>query len=153
MIDIKPVKGGFEDRIKEIIKQCESDSSENTVGWYGEDGIHPTADMSYPELAHFHATGRDGVAPRDVLGIARLKYDPTQFKTLQSAIRKMLREGNVDSYKKVMKALSKGMWLEAMSIIGSPEHLTVTNNPTPLLDTGSLKDKLAYKVNGKKSKR
>ena len=144
MSNIKKVKGGFDDKMKALIKNSTKNLAE--VGWFAQDGKHPDADMTYPELAKYHATGQDGVVPRDVLRIALRKFNPSQYQQIKVALGRLLIEGKVEAYDKLVEAIGEGYWEKAYSIIGNPAALPVTNNPTPLKDSGALKGHLGRRT-------
>lgn len=141
MSSIKAVKGGFESKIKNITKAEDFAS----VGWFASDGMHKSASMTYPELAKYHATGSEGVTPRDVLGIASDLFDAKDHKVIKDAISKYLEAGSKEAYADVISAIGKAFLEECHDTIGT-NRLPVTSNPTPLVDTSDLKDHLAYKT-------
>ncbi len=142
MATIKRVAGGISDRIKKLEALSAKNNAE--VGWFGSDGEHPTAEMSYPDLAHYHATGRDNVPVRDVLEIAKGLYQTNKYPKLQQTLTHYLATGN--GYEVFLDALGESFWLEAHSIIGHSPPLAKGRNPTPLVDTGELKDHLSYRT-------
>lgn len=144
MSSVTKVKGGFDDKIKALVKRSSTEVAE--VGWFASDGAHPTANMSYPRLAKFHATGEDGVPVRNVLAVAEDKFSPKKYQEIRTAIGKYLVQGTDQAYEEVIEALGEGFWKECHDVIGNPSRLPVTNNPTPLVDTGELEDHLSYRT-------
>ena len=140
MATIKRVAGGIMDRVEKL--KALSDKNNAEVGWFASDGEHPTAEMSYPDLAHYHATGRDNVPVRDVLEIAKGLYQANRYPKLSQTMTHYLATGN--GYRAFLDALGESLWQEAHSIIGHSPPLERGSNPTPLVDTGELKDHLSY---------
>lgn len=141
MIKVVPVRGGFEDKMRKLVNT----NDVAKVGWFSEDGKHPTADMTYPELAIYHATGSEGVPIRDVLQVAKVFFKPEKYKVIRAAIVKYVVTGTEEAHKDVIKALGAAFWVECHDTIGT-SRLHVESNPTPLVDTSELKDHLSYRT-------
>lgn len=141
---VKKVKGGFDDLMKKVVRTSNNDVAE--TGWFASDGPHPTAGMNYPQLARFHANGDDGVTVRDVLYEASLSFSPAKYQEIKSAMGKYLVTGLVKDWEAVIEALGESFWKECHDVIGNPSRLPVTNNPTPLVDSGELEDHLSYRT-------
>lgn len=141
---VKKVKGGFDDKMEALVKRPSTEVAE--TGWFASDGPHPTANMSYPRLAKFHATGEDGVPVRDVLSVAEDKFNPKKYQEIRTAIAKYLVQGTDKAYEEVIESLGEAFWKECHDVIGNPARLPVTNNPTPLVDSGELEDHLSYRT-------
>lgn len=139
MIKLTPVKGGFHDKIKRL----SSTDNKANVGWFASDGQHPTADMTFAELARYHATGSNGVPVRDVLEITKAWYTPRQHRDVIKAAIKYFHSGSTEDLAGIIEAIGESYWKEAMNTIGT-DRLPVTGNPTPLYDTGELESHLKF---------
>ena len=142
MSKLTPVKGGLEDKIRRLVATKDFAS----VGWFDSDGLHETAGMTYPDLAEYHATGREGVTPRDVLGVAADLFDAKDYQSIKQSISTYLQIGSADAANGIVEAIGEAFWLECHDTIGT-SRLPITNNPTPLVDTSDLKDHLSYNTN------
>ena len=142
-IKFEPVKGGFEDKIKRL-KRAEENPAE--VGWFAEQGEHPTAEMSYPRLAQYHANGDEGVTPRPMLDIAIKHYRRDRNPEIGRAISAYLMNPTETNLNNISEVLGRTLQEKIKWVIGNPSVLEVTNNPTPLHDSGALHDHVAYKT-------
>lgn len=151
MIKVTKVKGGFDDLMAKLVSKSHSDTA--NVGWFASDGKHPTADMTYPELARYHATGSEGVPIRDVLNVAKVWFGGKKHERIDRAFTKYLLSGKDSDFEALVDAVGKSFWIEAINTIGSSSRLATTNNPTPLVDSGSLKSNLKYNTSKKPNPR
>lgn len=142
-IKLTPVKGGFEDKIKKLVK---ANGEYAEAGWFREQGQHPTADMSYPELAQYHANGDNGVTPRPALDIAIRHYRQTREPSIGKAIMAYMENPSEDNLANISDVMGETLKDKIKWVIGNPSVLDVTNNPTPLLDSGALHDHVAHRT-------
>lgn len=136
-------KGGIQDKIKEMSK---ASGEYAEAGWFQEQGKHPTAQMTYPELAHYHATGTEGVPVRDVIRIVKGMYDPKDEPKVKEAISKWFNNPTDSTLKVVLDMLGETAWSKIKTVVGNPAYLQVTGNPTPLKDSGALYDHVARRT-------
>ena len=142
MATIKAVSGGILDKAKKLQALSKTDNAD--VGWFAADGEHPTAEMTYPELAHYHATGSNNVPVRDVLEITKGLYKAGKYPRLNATLAHYLSTGQ--GYEEFLDALGESFWMESHTVIGHSPPLVLTSNPTPLVDTGELRDHLSYRT-------
>lgn len=130
--------------LEEFSKFEDADGTYVEVGWYHEQGQHPTAGMTYPELAEYHAIGKNGVIPRDVLLVFAAKYlnDP---KTYQKFID-IIVETKGKGFERALTSLGKEFVAEVKSLFGSRYLHPTEFNPDPLIDTGALMEATMYKI-------
>lgn len=130
----------FLNKIKSL-KQLDGASVE--IGWFDEQ--HPTANMTFAELAHYHATGGGGrVIPRNVLQKTLAIYPFDKDKEATKALAKFLNDPkNPDA---LLSAIGRDYVDKIKGLFGT-SHLSPTpNNPDPLIDTGALRDNTSYKI-------
>ncbi len=142
---VRKVKGRFEDRMAKICSQTSDNAA--LVGWFASDGVHPDTDgMTYPDLARYHATGSEGVPIRDVLGVALDFFSPKEHPDIARSISEYLNTPTKGALDNVISHLGESFWQECLDTIGNPARLETTSNPTPLVDTGELRDHLSYRT-------
>lgn len=120
-----------------------------TIGWHNK--WYKDANMPFASLAYMHAKA-------DVFGLSFPKRDifpfikpvvggsPTQnkfFGDLFTSYFKYQTSMNVDI---LFNNIGRQYMQKAKSVIGNSSYLPVTNNPTPLVDTGQLKSAIGYKT-------
>lgn len=142
-VKFTPVKGGIEDKLKRLAK---ADEGYAEAGWFAEQGQHPTAGMSYARLAQFHANGDEGVTPRKMLDVAIRHYRTDRNPEIGRAISTYLMNPTEDNLNKITEAMGETLRDKIKWVIGNPAVLDVTNNPTPLYDSGALHDHTAYRT-------
>ena len=116
------------------------------AGWFDEQGEHPTAGMSYPELALYHAQGRNGVTPRDVLGLAGAIYPPDKDRVVLKAIGDWLENPKVNSIDNLLDIIGANSVNKIQSLFGSAMLHRTPMNPDPLIDTGALREATSYQT-------
>lgn len=143
-VSLEPCKGGWEDKIK-AIKKAKGDYAE--VGWFGEQGPHEGTTMTFAEMAEYHASGHDWVTPRPMLHIALELFAQKQPREVAKAITRYLLSPTQINLDLIIETIGKEYWNTVKLVIGNPAYLEVTDNPTPLLDTGQLEKHTAYRTN------
>lgn len=133
--------GGFSKFLKDV---QEGGDESVEVGWFKEQGQHYSG-LSYPDLAKVHRNGVQ-VPKRDVLGLLLFLHSPKNDPKVKSLLRKWLRKREFTA-KDLFLALGRRERRLLMSVFGHPQ-LGITNNPTPLVDTGDWKSKTVFKVSG-----
>lgn len=148
IVEIVPAKGnGLDDDLLEVFK---ADGIYVDVGWFEEQGNHPTStDLSFADIINKHATGDGGrFIPRPVLETALNLFKPLDKDGLQ-AFSKWLEDPKKDPTQTVMDVVGEEMVNKVRGVFGS-SHLTPTSgNPDPMVDTGATRDATSYKVKGK----
>ena len=123
------------------LKEIEKLSGQSVeAGWFDEQGEHPTAEMSYPELALYHAQGRNGVVPRDVLGLAGAMYPPDKDEVVMRALGKWLDNPKGNSIDALLGIIGENSVNKIKSLFGSALLTRTSHNPDPLVATGALRD-------------
>lgn len=142
------VKFNQNGNLAKLVKKLQSVHNQRVqTGYFKEQGEHPTAEMTYAELMRIHEYGDGNFPARPVF--KNLRFDirneikPHLIKQLRMFVKNptYTREHLFDSV---------GKWVadKAFDIFGNRggNYLTVTYNPSPLIDTGSLESNFAYKV-------
>lgn len=158
---VKVVKKGND--LEKLLKQIKDlDDEFVEVGHFLEQGQHPTAKMSYPSLMRLHHTGahlKSGaeIPPRPVLSILdfRLKGSSSFIKdaVLSWSKKKATRESGTALLNMVGEAVAsmeKDIFGDTGSLEKNSDNTTkrvgVAGPDAPLIDTGSLQGKVAYKT-------
>jgi hypothetical protein len=134
------------DRFSKFLNRLDSASKDSVdIGWFAEQGYHYSG-LSYPDLAQVHFNGLS-VPKRDILGVALFLHNPATDRDLKNIIKSWIGEesGRSEELYEAIGMLEKH---NVKKSFGSPV-LGVTNNPTPLLDTGDWKENTRYKVESK----
>jgi len=151
---------GLENLLKQL-KDLEKESVE--IGHFQEQGQHTGSKMSYPGIMRLHHTGATikttGVVipPRPILSILefRLQGSGPQLKQAVKdwAKKSLSRESSLN----LLEDIGKSVVVMEKDIFGDPSLLTPNSENTrkrvgvdgpdaPLVDTGSLRDKVAYRT-------
>lgn len=116
------------------------------IGHFKEQGEHPTAGMSYVDLIKIHHNGSEKFPARPVLRVLKNQYPKIPMGWFKSEIGNYMKNPfNVTSIVGVFDAVGNQVGKLEKSIIGNPDFLVVGSNPTPLEDTGKLKEAVSYK--------
>lgn len=140
--NVVPVKGGFADKVKRL---HDLDGEHVEVGWFNSQGMHPSGTKTYAEVARYHGTGEDGAVFRPMLHIALDLYKMDRNKKVGKALAKYMIKPTDTSYQEILDTVANEYKEKVQDVIGNPMYLEVTNNPTPLYDTGALHDHVASK--------
>lgn len=135
--------------LKDIKRMMELSESSVEVGWFEDQGKHPTADMTYPELAHFHAVGGDDktrVIPRDVLAVHLDMFEFGSNGEIIKAVENWLRDPSQTLPSKVLQRIGNAQLEHIKSLFGSAYLTQTEGNPDPLIDTGELRDHTEARV-------
>lgn len=118
------------------------------IGYFQESGTHTLANMSYASLAYIHEFPEMGYhAWRPVIGkIKPMKGMGMNRKFLQSLLKDYIQFGSKYTVKDVLSSIGRKWMQEGKYIFGNSSMLVVTNNPTPLYDTGELSDNFGYRT-------
>jgi len=122
------------------------------VGHFKEQGLHYSG-LTYPELMYIHHTGSNSgsggpLVRRPVLDKVFLNNKNLNDSRIKAAVtRWKKRPPSEMSTNKLLKEIAQRIAKLEKDVIGNPKELTVTANPTPLRDTGDLKDNVAYRIN------
>lgn len=148
IVEIVPAKGnGLDDDLLEVFK---SDGIYVDVGWFEEQGNHPTStDVSFAEIINMHATGDGGrFIPRPVLETALNLFKPMDKEGL-SAFSKWLDNPKQDPSQIVLNVIGEDMVRKVQSVFGSSHLSPIPSNPDPMIDTGATRDATSYRIKGK----
>jgi hypothetical protein len=146
-----PVKFNKNGNLAKLVKKLQSLHRQKvSVGYFKEQPWHSEADMSYAELMQLHEYA-DSDSPwprREVLNpLARgMSARKGTFKiNLSKYLVRFIREDSFDR-DKLFDYIGQWAVHESYKIFGNPAYLIVKSNPTPLVDTGELRDNFAWKV-------
>lgn len=123
------------------------------VGHFKEQGLHKSG-FSFPELMAFHhnggtPTGDAYVVPRPLLDLFFEKHRHSMFndRVIKAAFtRWKKRTPSEESNKKLLADIGRRIAKLEKDAFGDPSLLPVTNNPTPLVDTGELRNAVAFRT-------
>ena len=133
---------GFEDEIRTISRLGNKTLD---VGFFDEK--HPYADMTFAELAKFHAHGGTSEKPvieRDVIGEALAVYPFDKDKKASEALFRWL--DNPSNPDELLSMIGQDYVDKIKNIFGSSLLSPTPFNPDPLIDTGALKESTTYKI-------
>ena len=118
-----------------------------SIGYFKEQGLHKDSDMPYANLLYIHAFGLVYGAPsRDIMSKIKpmLQGGASQKKFFKDVLKDYFK--NKISSTQVFSRIGEKYRDDGRNVFGNPTMLEVTNNPTPLIDTGDLKNNFAYKT-------
>lgn len=118
------------------------------IGYFKESGDHSLADMSYASLAYIHEFPELGYhAWRPVIGkIKPYKGMGVNRKFLKSLLQDYIRLDSKYLVEDVINSVGRKWMQDGKYIFGNATMLVVTNNPTPLYDTGELSDNFGFRT-------
>lgn len=128
------------------------------VGHFAVQGFHHSG-FTYPELMAIHHRGSnpDGsspVVPRPLLDILWAKYRHLNDRGLKAAFTRFnKRPPSGASNKKLLDDIGKRIAKLEKGMFGDPSSLPVTNNPSPLVQIGDLKNAVSYRDSKNKALR
>lgn len=130
--------------LKDFERLEKLDDSHIELGWFSEQGKHPTANMTYPELGFYHAVGMNGVIPRDILGV----FSFEEFDTgggLDRLLPLILNNPN-DNVQDTLDRIGKRFTRKIKKVFGSSSLHPTPHNPNPMIETGALRRAVRYKT-------
>lgn len=142
----KPNKAAI-NRLFKKLRDLDKESVQ--IGYPKGAGWHKDADMPYASLAYMHAHGFEyGFTTRNVFkymkpSLAGNSKQKTFFKNL---LTKYLDDKNSFTRIHLFNAVGEKYMQDGKQVFGNPSYLTVTNNPTPLVDTGALQKAFGYRT-------
>lgn len=147
-IDVTAIRGGFEDLVKEAFKSGNGEFVE--VGWFGEQGTHPNTngEMTYAELAEYHATGGNGtgkVIERPVLHVTSAIHPFSSNKDFHPLISAWLKDPSISNTELMLSKFGKNYVQKIKSVFGSSHLHPTPGNRDPLVDSGALRDHTSHK--------
>lgn len=140
-----------------------------TVGWFAQSGAHPTADMSYVDLAKLHASGvpSKNIPVRDPLYLAYKKFNIKNSvlkKDLALYLSGLNRAPKI-SHKKVLTNWAEEFGNSVKDIFGDESQLEPNAEYTqkiklaegkdpraPLVFDGHLRDAITFRIDNAYSK-
>ena len=120
-----------------------------SIGYFKEQGLHPTADMPYASLAYIHAHGHEfGYPTRDIFKHMKpvIGGYPLQAKFFRNLLKSYVQIKSSYTLENLLDDIGKRYRDDGKNIFGNTAFLEQTSNPTPLVDEGFLKDAFAYKT-------
>lgn len=116
------------------------------VGHFAEQGMHPTAEMSYVDLMRFHASGRTYVV-RDPIAVLKWMVKRIPVDIYGNHLREFFKNpSDKRSLTAIFDSIGRFLSDKEKSIFGNPSYLKTTSfNLDPLVDTGALVDAVSYK--------
>lgn len=148
MIKIKRNKR--KSKLHELAKKLLAlDEQKASIGYFQDSGTHTLANMSYASLAYIHEFPELGKHEyRPVIGQIKpmLKGGKKQtdfFRRLLKDYVCLTKDIKINS---VLDEIGQAYTQKAHHVFGNTALLVVTNNPTPLVDTGELEKNIGYKT-------
>lgn len=120
-----------------------------SIGYFKEQGLHPTADMPYASLAYIHANGHEfGYPTRDIFKHLKpvIGGYPTQTRFFRRLLKEYIQVKSSYTLENLLDDIGKRYRDDGKNIFGNTAFLTQTSNPTPLIDEGHLQNAFAYKT-------
>ena len=139
-------------KLPALVAKLKSLNEQSTkIGYFKEQGMHPTADMPYASLAYIHANAHEFRLPfptRDVFSPIKPVVGgyPAQAKFFKNLLKRHLQIKTTYTLENLLDDIGKKYRDDGKNIFGNTAYLEVTGNPTPLIDQGYLKDAFAYKT-------
>lgn len=119
------------------------------IGYFQDSGTHTLANMSYASLAFIHEFPELGKHEyRPVIGQIKpmLKGGGEQRNFFKRLLKKYISlKANFD-VEYVLSSIGQEYTEKAHNVFGNSSLLIVTNNPTPLVDTGELERNFGYRT-------
>ena len=156
-IELNMIESHFcelEKRIKELAK------SESFVGYDQSQGIHEDSGLSYPHLVGVLSAGYspNNLPARPIFDITHQTFtfkDSSMKKDLTKYFSDIANKSTKITTKQINENFAKDLSDEVLSIFGNTNKLASNAESTikkkgrdePLVDTGNLKNNLAYSVN------
>ena len=118
------------------------------IGYFKESGTHTLANMSYASLAFIHEFPESGYhARRPVIGkIKPFRGDGMNRKFIKSLLKAYVSLKSQYKVEDVLTSIGRKWMQDGKYIFGNASMLIVTNNPTPLYDTGELSDNFGFRT-------
>lgn len=120
-----------------------------SIGYFKEQGLHPTADMPYASLAYIHAHGHEfGYPTRAIFPHMKpvVGSYPEQSRFFRNLLKNYVKVKSSYTLENLLDDVGRKYRQDGKNVFGNTALLPVTNNPTPLIDEGYLKDAFAYKT-------
>lgn len=153
------IKPGREKLVKTVKSLVATDVK---VGYFADQGMHPEAHMTYPELMYLQeVTGirtRNGKVHRRLFELTMMIEGRRLRNNTMAALRKVLISGgNTDSVKELFgkqakEAIKQNFGNTSLLPSNAPATIARKGKNSPLIETSSLKDKLTYRITKKGSK-
>ena len=143
-MDVKIKKGKTKD-IERMLQHFRKITSSNIkIGYFQEQGKHSTGDY-YTTIMRIHEDGLGDNPSRPGLAIGSFELETGSSDDFNASVRRAITD--VGKAGKNINDVAEAARDHIQSIFGDPVKLApVTSNPTPLEDTGELKENLTYKV-------
>lgn len=132
------------------------------VGYFSDQGQHPEAKMSYPELMYLQeVTGirtRNGRVHRRVFELTMMIEGGRLRNNVMTALRRnLISGGNMDQVKEMFgkqasDAIKQNFGNTSLLPSNAPATIARKGHNSPLIETSSLKDKLTHRITKKGSK-
>lgn len=132
------------------------------VGYFADQGQHPEAKMSYPELMYLQeVTGiktRNGRVHRRVFELTMMIEGARLRNKVKTALkRNLISGGNMDQVKEMFgkdasEAIKHNFGNTSLLPSNAPATIARKGRNSPLIETSSLQDKLTHRITKKGSK-
>lgn len=119
-----------------------------SIGYFSDSGTHTLANMSYASLAFIHEFPVNGKHEyRPIIGqIKPFKGESSQRQILKTILGSFIKLDSRLNVEDVLEHIGRVWQQRGKDVFGNTALLVVTNNPTPLVDTGELKDNFGYRT-------
>lgn len=142
-VSVKIKKGKTKD-LEKLIQHLKMIQAKTVqTGFFTEQGKHTSGDY-YTTIMQIHEDGLAGNPARKVLTIGSLELQAGDSRPFNKAVNNLVGGmGTIDAGMRLVAEASKE---HIQTIFGDGSKLPVTNNTTPLIDTGELSENLMAKV-------
>lgn len=154
---VKMVKKPARERLINSVKSLTATNVK--VGYFADQGQHPEAHMSYPELMYLQEVigvrSRSGKVYRRVFELTMMIEGKRLRNNTLSALKKViLSGGNTDTVKEMFgkqaqEAIKANFGNTSLLPSNAPSTIARKGFNAPLIETSSLRDKLTYRITKK----
>lgn len=119
------------------------------MGYFKDSGTHTLANMSYASLAFIHEFPENGYHEyRPVIGQVKpmISGGRAQKVFYKNILKSYIQLGSRVTVDELLQGIGRKYMQDARGVFGNSALLVVTNNPTPLVDTGELEANIGYKT-------
>lgn len=157
---VKIVKKPARDKLVASVKSLVA--TDVKVGYFADQGIHPLAKMSYPDLMYLQEVkgvrSKSGKVYRRVFELTMMiEGRRLRNNTMLALKRNLAHGGNMDAVKELFgkqakEAIKANFGNTSLLPSNAPATIARKGRNSPLVETSLLKDKLTHRITKKGSK-
>ena len=151
---VKHIKKPARDKLQRMMSDLTS--SNVKVGFFADQGTHPTAKMSYPSLMYLQEVkgvkSRNGKVRRRAFEITMRMQKNQLLSSVQLTLkRQLVGSGNMNTVKEsfgnqTKKAITSTFGNSSLLQPNAPSTVKRKGFNAPLIETSDLKNKLVYRI-------